>query len=542
MSRAVGAAWRERAGNAALLSTLAGIALVLATLQPTWPSPTSSSARWLAAAIALLVYLVACAALSHARRSRAAATSSQTRRAADSLRVVFASQTGMAQALAQRTVESLRKAGVESHAVPIAQLDASTLMHASRLLFVVSTTGEGDAPDMAASFERDLLGTPRDLAALQYGILTLGDREYVQFCGFGRRVDQWLRRSGATPMFDLVEVDNGDVGALRHWLQELRHLIGASEWPDWDPPRYRRWRLDARQCLNPGSQGEAVFHIELQPEQPEDLDWQAGDIAEIGPRHAQDATARWLEAHGLDPATIVEQDGRRDPLATWLARSHWPERVVSGADATSLVASLAPLPHREYSIASLPSDGALHLLVRQMRRPDGSLGLGSAWLTEHVAPGESIDLRLRTNPHFHLPDGDRPLLLVGSGTGIAGLRALLKARIARGQHRNWLVFGERAARVDRFYTDELERWRSEGRIEWLDLVYSRDGQRDRYVQHRLAARADEVRDWCTRGAAIFVCGSREGMGRDVDAALRDVLGKETLDAMRNDGRYRRDVY
>src|SRR6185312_15656329 len=117
------------------------------------------------------------------------------------------------------------------------------------------------------------------------------------------------------------------------------------------------------------------------------------------------------------------------------------------------------LPHREYSIASLPADGALHLVVRQMRGTDGVLGLGSGWLTEHAAAGDAIDLRVRTNAGFHPPADDRPVLLIGNGTGIAGLRALLKARLASAHHRNWLVFGERHAAADRLHVDELERWR-----------------------------------------------------------------------------------
>jgi sulfite reductase (NADPH) flavoprotein alpha-component len=44
------------------------------------------------------------------------------------------------------------------------------------------------------------------------------------------------------------------------------------------------------------------------------------------------------------------------------------------------------------------------------------------------------------------------------------------------------------------------------------------------------------------GAAIYVCGSLEGMAPGVDAALRDALGAATLERLRIEGRYRRDVY
>ena len=62
---------------------------------------------------------------------------------------------------------------------------------------------------------------------------------------------------------------------------------------------------------------------------------------------------------------------------------------------------------------------------------DGTLGIGSGWLTEHAQIGGSISLRVRRNSGFHLPSASVPMILLGNGTGLAGLRSLLKARIAR---------------------------------------------------------------------------------------------------------------
>ena len=43
-------------------------------------------------------------------------------------------------------------------------------------------------------------------------------------------------------------------------------------------------------------------------------------------------------------------------------------------------------------------------------------------------------------------------------------------------------------------------------------------------------------------AVIYVCGSINGMATDVDLALIDILGEDTVEQLRLDGRYRRDVY
>ncbi|HGV3447509.1 TPA: flavodoxin domain-containing protein, partial [Vibrio cholerae O1] len=163
------------------------------------------------------------------------------------------------------------------------------------------------------------------LPTLQFAVLALGDREYDHFCGFGHQLEQWLRRSGATPLFDLIEVDNGDAGALRHWQHHLGLLADAPELPDWSPAAYESWRLHERIELNPGSAGEPAFHIALVPEPGTQAGWQAGDIAEIGPRNAALAVDALLARLRLPAATRVRLDGKEQALGDALARSHLPD-------------------------------------------------------------------------------------------------------------------------------------------------------------------------------------------------------------------------
>src|SRR5690606_33429193 len=122
----------------------------------------------------------------------------------------------------------------------------------------------------------------------------------------------------------------------------------------------------------------------------------------------------------LDGAASVEFLSQPMPLREALARARLADLPPADTrDPQALVDALQPLPHREYSIASLPGDGTLQLLVRQMQRPDGTPGIGSGWLCLHAAPGDGVGLRIRANPNFHPPADDRPMLLVGNGTGIA---------------------------------------------------------------------------------------------------------------------------
>lgn len=534
-------------GNVAVGALLCALAVVLLRWQNeplAWTSPGRERLLWSAALVAVYVAWVAGSAWRRARRTRGpiVPASMESRAGAPiPVWVVHASQTGFAEQLAYQTAQALRAGGVDVVEAPLSGLDARSLAAARRLLVVASTTGEGDAPDTAAAFVRGVMATAPSLAHLEYAVLALGDRDYDNYCAFGRELDHWLQHQGAKPLFDRVEVDNGDAGALRHWQHHLRGLSDGADLPDWETPAYGEWTLRARRHLNPGSAGEPCFHLELAPPAGEAVSWQAGDIAELGPRHDPGDVEQFLHQCQLAGETRVRIGDAAISLRDWLSACVLPTPE-TGPDPQALADRLQRLPHREYSIASLPADGAVHLLVRRMPLPDGRAGLGSGWLTEHAAIGARIDLRLRRNTAFHPPADDRPLILVGNGTGLAGLRALLKARIAAGHRRNWLLFGERNVAFDRFHGDELETWRSQGWIEPLDRVYSRDQPRRLYVQDRLREQVDPLRRWVADGAAIYVCGSLQGMAPGVHAALEEVLGVAALERLADEGRYRRDVY
>jgi sulfite reductase (NADPH) flavoprotein alpha-component len=399
--------------------------------------------------------------------------------------VVHASQTGSAEVLAKRSAELLATGGLAARAVCISALDRERLAAATRVLFIASTYGEGDAPDTAAQFAGRLMAAGLDLPHLHYAVLALGDRNYANYCGFGRALDAWLAQQGATRLFDRIDVDRGDAKALAEWQHHVGRLAGTDDAPDWDAPAYGDWRIVARTLENPGSAGAALYRIALAPVRGALPAWEAGDLAQVSP-----------------PAD--------------------PEHP------------------REYSIASLPIEGRLELLVRLQRREDGSIGAASGWL---CGQADIVPLRLRAHERFRLgANAQRPLIAIGNGSGLAGLRGLLKARIAAGRNDNWLLFGERNQIHDFLLRDELQEWRDNGQLTHLDLAFSRDQAERRYVQDVLRDRADRLRAWVERGAAIYVCGSLQGMAGGVHEALQSILGAPRLEQLAAEGRYRRDVY
>lgn len=454
----------------------------------------------------------------------------------------FASQSGFAEQLAWQTAGQLQAAGLPVKVQPLGSLSQDDLSQSEHALFVVSTFGDGEAPDNARGFERSVLGQDLPLKGLNYSVLALGDRQYEHFCGFARRLHFWLTNQGGNALFAPVEVDNGDTEALLTWQQQLGQLTGHAPAAAWQPAQYETWTLSQRTLLNPGSVGADVYLLGLTP--PSAQSWQAGDLVEILPRNCPWAIDHFLHGLGLAGSDGVLIDGLAHTLDQALATRQLPDNRTHlvGLHAQALVNALVPLGMREYSIASIASDGVLELIVRQERHADGSLGLGSGWLTEHAAIGSGISLRLRRNSGFHLPDAPVPLILLGNGTGLAGLRSLLKARIAAGQQRNWLLFGERQIAHDYLCQDELQGWLASGDLALLDLAFSRDQEEKIYVQDRLRESADVLRKWLADGAAIYVCGSLQGMATGVDQALVDILGTAAVERLIEQGRYRRDVY
>jgi sulfite reductase (NADPH) flavoprotein alpha-component len=455
-----------------------------------------------------------------------------------SILVVHASQTGVAESLARRTAAAIIEGGKSARLVPLGDLDAAALAGVETALFVVSTTGEGDAPDGAAQFEAREMRAPAALEGLRYALLALGDRSYRDFCGFGRRLDEWLVASGAEPIGDRIDVDRGDEDAIDAWFGRMSAL-GASAVA---AGCFQKWRLDERRQLNPGSDNSPLFHIGLSPLEGAPQ-WRAGDIAVVSPRNGSAQVDRFLASLHLDPDAQVRLRGEAMPLREALSRVTLPDPAPAQRQTPQqLVDGLKPLPSREYSLASLPSDGLAELVVRQMRGPDGALGVGSGWLTGYAELNGEIEMRLRENRSFHGPADDRPMILIGAGSGIAGLRAHLKERRASGRRRNWLIFGERSREKDFLYQDEILRWSDEGHIRRLDLCFMKEDGVQLYVQDIMREAAQDLQKWIDGGAAVYVCGSRAGLGDGVDGALREILGDERVDALIARGVYRRDVY
>ena len=455
--------------------------------------------------------------------------------------VGYASQSGTAEHLAQQSTKQLQTAGKNVQMLPLNALADTPLHHFEQALFIVSTYGEGEAPDNGQHFMRQALQQQPDLSRLKFAVLALGDRSYQHFCAFGHWLHDWLTQQRASAIQPLVPWDQGqrDSSPWQQW-QQLLQTLGANESPAVSQQPWFKVPLQSRYCVNPGSQGNPCFVVKLP--RHDTMQWQPGDIVEVQPEHSRCSIALWLTEHRVFGCQQVRFYNELIPLCRALAQIELPSQGPAADDHLEQWLHQQPLlPLRSYSIASIADEGQLTLLVRQVKTEQG-LGLGSGWLTSYALEGQPIQFRIRTHPSFHLPEDDRPIIFICNGTGIAGIRGLLAERVRRGHQRNWLLVGERQQAVDNFFAKDLQLWQQLGFLPELDRVFSRDGSKVRYVQHRLAERITELKAWLAQGAAIYICGSLHGMGQAVDQLLQAELGTEQLQTLQQQGRYRRDLY
>ena len=334
------------------------------------------------------------------------------------------------------------------------------------------------------------------------------------------------------------------------------------------------------------------------------LDYEPGDALGIVHRNPAVAIDGVLRATGLDGAADVQHDGRTQPLAAWLQADREITRLsrpfleaharIAGANEltealrpagaaqlrvllkdwqvadvlkrypaawspAALVGALRPLAPRLYSIASsrLAVGDEAHLAVAVVDyEQDGErrVGSASAFLAGRVPESETVQAYIERNPRFRVPtDGQRDIVMIGPGTGVAPFRGFLQHREESGATgRNWLFFGARHFDDEFLYQSEWLAALKRGSLHRLDVAFSRDQPKRVYVQQRMAEQGADLFRWIDGGAHVYVCGDAQQMAPDVHAALIELVrvhGGRDLDAARayvdqllSERRYARDVY
>jgi sulfite reductase (NADPH) flavoprotein alpha-component len=518
------------------------------------------------------------------------------------LTILFGTESGNAEALAAQARKAAAKLGFAPKVIDMADFTPAQAAATENLLIVASTWGEGDPPQRAVDFYEALMAddAPR-FEKTRFAVLALGDHAYAQFCEIGRKIDERLAALGGARITDRIECDldfeTPATGWIDSTLERLNAEVGVKEVgasvihvdfarPGADvPTRARPFEAEIAETVRlSGSRSTSdTHHVALSLEGSGIL-YEPGDSLGVVPSNDPALADAVLKAAGLsgnaslrgalierlDITTLTgkqiedfaRETGTRAAPADWAAGRQiidLLETAPGKLSAEQLTALLRPLPPRYYSIASSRKavGEEAHLLVAGLRYASHGrerAGVASVDITARHREGDKLKVFLRPNPHFRLPsDNDRPIIMVGPGTGLAPFRGFLQEREAtRAGGHNWLVFGHRNYTHDFLYQLELQDWHKSGLLTRLDVAFSRDQPEKRYVQNALwDARAD-LYAWLKDGAALYVCGDANAMAKDVHAMLLHILAdqgkqneaaaKAELDAIRRDGRYLRDVY
>jgi sulfite reductase (NADPH) flavoprotein alpha-component len=513
--------------------------------------------------------------------------------------LAFGTETGNAKRLATQLAAVAKKKGVNAKLTDLSQYRVADLAKEEYFFVVISTQGEGEPPIPAKKFYDYIHENELVLAKMKYSVLALGDTSYPMFCKTGEDVDARFEKFGGKRVVDLQKCDVDYEEDALAWFEKVLSTVEAHEavaHVDGPAPakltkentkKYYNGTILTNVNLNDRGSNKQTYHIEIAAE--ETIEYVPGDAIGIFPKNRFDVVEKIIALTGVDAnaevvttkatasvrelltnnlnicylltsavkkyAAIIQQeipDTRMDLVD--LLRIY---PVKNAAQFIEVIKILSPIAPRLYSIASAPAvqESEVHIIVARNRflaQDEQKFGLCSDFLGDQPN-GTPISFYVHKNRAFRLPAPEKDIIMIGPGTGIAPMRSFLIERDATGATgRNWLFFGEQHFITDFLYQTEIQNYVQTGVLNKLDLAFSRDQHEKIYVQHRMLQKAAELYQWISGGAFIYISGTKDPMGKDVENVLLQIISeqgsksaegaKKYLAQLKDEGRYEKDVY
>lgn len=235
------------------------------------------------------------------------------------------------------------------------------------------------------------------------------------------------------------------------------------------------------------------------------------DLEVISKALGDEALLKGLKAHAI--ADIIEHFG------------------LEGVTVEDLIDTRKNLTPRLYTISSATeaNPDKVHMTVAVVNyevplngKPIAKRGVCSGYM-DTLQPGEKATFFIQAKKNFRLPpELDRPLVMIGPGTGIAPFRAFAQAIEAGGKkHSDVVLYSGGQYDVDKLYAEEFAKAHAKGVLtEPAHYAVSREGDKQR-VQQLLKRDARRLRELADKGGLFYICGS-ETMGHDVVKNLQEI--------------------
>jgi sulfite reductase (NADPH) flavoprotein alpha-component len=525
-------------------------------------------------------------------------------RPAEPLTIVYASESGNCEKLANDMAKAARKSGLRPTVIDMADLDLAALGSAKRLVVIAATWGEGDPPARASRAYGELMGAgaPR-LDGVEFGVLALGDTAYAEFCAVGRKIDERLAALGGKRVVERVDCDLDFAAPAAAWIGDTLKVLA--------PPEADRGRVIEVDFGKPAAapntdivEAEIVEHVNLNSSRSDKETvhlvlafegaapaYEPGDSLDLYAENDPAYVDELLKLAGLssDEALRAEFVKSRDvttlslkTVETYAAQTNHQyvkaliadgeaRQWITGRQLIDLIATFPiaitadqlraltrPLSPRAYSIASSRREvgDEAHLLISAVRYDShgrARKGVASNYVAERLKRGGRVRVKLKPNKHFALPVRDKDIIMVGPGTGVAPFRAFVQERRAtQATGKSWLFFGDRRFTHDFLYQLDWQEALKDGALTRMDVAFSRDTPEKVYVQHKLWDRRRDLIEWLDGGANFYVCGDAKVMAKDVRAmlvrayadvkALSPEAAEQAVVALERDKRYLTDTY
>jgi len=524
-----------------------------------------------------------------------ATTTSQQQIAVKPL-IVYATETGNSKKLATELLSNFKKEKIQGKSIDISQFNVAKLQKETLVLFVISTQGEGELPEVALNFYNELTESQADLNQLEFAVFGLGDSSYPLFCNAGILLDEALASKGATRILPLVKADVDFKPEAKNWEDQLKIAFSQSVTnvdvktnlsTKVNHKKNYQGQIAHKIILNDKGSNKETYQIEITSD--DDVRYVPGDALGIVPKNNESDILAVLSKFNIESNELFNYKNEQKTASAWLeilnikglskksldeistllnlensenkadlidVLNKLSEKNVSGK-LQEIINVLLPVTPRLYSISSSDEahDGEVHLTVNLHTFNtigEEKTGFASKYLAD-LPLNETFDFYIHTNNNFRLPIENQDIIMIGPGTGIAPFRSFLAERDATGaEGKNWLFFGEQHFALDFYYQTEIQEWLATGLLTKLDTAFSRDQKEKIYVQDRIKQNSKAFNDWLLNGASIYVCGQKNPMSKDVENAIIEVISQErnisldeaknVLEELENQDKYLKDVY